>query len=357
MPRAPRSKTFDRHHVGVYHCTQRCVRQAFLCGYDFDSRKDYEYRRWWIVELLEKLAGIFAFEIQHYAILSNHLHTIVRNRPDLARHWTNREVVRRWWQLYPARRDPDGTPARITPLEIKQRLADPHQVDIWRERLQDLSWLMKSLAEPIARKANAEDETTGHFWQGRFSSQQLTDEAALLACGIYVDLNGVRAGLGELLEETMFTSIYDRVRAHKARVAGRTAQRKDRAKFQADLQADGWLAPLERDPGRLAAATASRSGRRISDAGVLDLSLEKYLELAQWTLHHQGKPEVAPPEHLKQLLVQQGIRPETWSAVAEHYGQWFGRCVGRKASLQKVAEAQDARWLRGVRRCGQVFLS
>jgi len=357
MPRAPRSKTFDPHTIGVYHCTQRCVRQAFLCGFDVNTRKNYEYRREWILERLEELAGIFAFEFLHYAVLSNHLHTIVRNRPDLGRHWTNREVARRWWQLYPARRNPDGTPARMTHLELKQWLADHRQVDVWRERLQDLSWLMKSLAEPIARKANAQEEISGRFWQGRFLSQQLTDEAALLACGIYVDLNCVRAGLGELLEQTMYSSVYDRLRARAARAAGRQEQRKDRPQFQDDIQADGWLAPLERDPRQPASSGPSRSGRRISDDGFLDLSLDKYVQLAQWTWRHAGQPEVAPPEHLQGLLVEHGIRPEAWLGVARHYGQWFGRCVGRQESLERVAEKQACRWLRGIRRCGQVFLS
>jgi len=34
------------------------------------------------------------------------------------------------------------------------------------QRLQDLSRLMKMISEPIARRANAVDKTSGRFWQG-----------------------------------------------------------------------------------------------------------------------------------------------------------------------------------------------
>ena len=88
----------------VYHVVSRCVRRAFLCGMDNYTGKSYEHRKEWVRSRLEDLAAGFAMEICAYTVMSNHIHLILRTRPDWSREWTNEEMAQRWLSIFPKRR-------------------------------------------------------------------------------------------------------------------------------------------------------------------------------------------------------------------------------------------------------------
>ena len=96
MVACARRKLLGRERQAVFHCWTRCVRRAFLCGRDPLTGKDFSHRRDWILRREEQLANLFAIEIEFRAELSNHLHAVLRTRPQIARRWSPQEVARRW---------------------------------------------------------------------------------------------------------------------------------------------------------------------------------------------------------------------------------------------------------------------
>jgi len=193
-----------------YHCVSRCVRRAFLCGKDNWSGRSYEHRREWVVERLKLLSELFCIDICAYAVMSNHWHVVLRIDTDKATSLTQDQVIHRWRQLYSgnvlvSRYLGDST------LSQPELDAVSDIVECWRSRLADISWFMRCVNESISRQANKEDQCTGRFWEGRFKSQALMDEAAILACMVYVDLNPIRAGIANTPETSDFTSIQDRI--------------------------------------------------------------------------------------------------------------------------------------------------
>ena len=213
MPACPRRDIVANDEIGVYHCIARCVRRAFLCGVDPITGNDYEHRKQWIRDRLEHLASVFAIEVCGYAVMSNHIHVVLRARPDLAADWTDEEVALQWRRLYPLRDPATGLPTEPAKHDVSTITSNPARVAELRDRLASLSWFMRCLSEPIARAANKEDRCTGRFWEGRFRSVALLDDAAILACSIYVDLNPIRAGIADTPEQSEFTSAFDRIRS------------------------------------------------------------------------------------------------------------------------------------------------
>ena len=96
-----RSLLVDPESSRFYHCVSRCVRRARLCGIAPYNGKSLEHRREWNEQRLLELAEIFAVGIYAYAVMSNHVHVVLRIDPRAAAMWTNEEVAIRWIRLFP----------------------------------------------------------------------------------------------------------------------------------------------------------------------------------------------------------------------------------------------------------------
>lgn len=199
-----------------YHCVSRCVRQAYLCGQDQQTGRSYEHRRDWVEQRLLFLGRVFAIDICAYAVMNNHVHIVLHVDKEEAESLTKHQVLERYHRLH------KGT--LLTHKYLSGEALSPAEqytvestINVYRQRLYDISWFMRELNEYIARQANKEDQCTGRFWEGRFKSQALLDEAAVLSCMVYVDLNPVRAKIEKTPETSKHTSIFQRVKAAQKR--------------------------------------------------------------------------------------------------------------------------------------------
>lgn len=376
MGRSSRADQFHHSTVNIVHTVQRCVRRAFLAGVDSLSGNDYSFRREWIRRRLEALASVFGVDVLSYSILSNHFHLILRNRPDVVATWSDREVAIRWLRVYPGKRIEEhlGEP---TDRDVDQLVHSPERVQEIRTRLSDISWFMKSLSEPIARMANRQDECTGRFWEGRFKATKLIDEAGLLACAMYVDMNPVRAAMAELPEQAEHTSAYDRMRGEQGETidsaafdlvpvnAEQTAEETRqmpiedlKRKRKSDrrnptgrqIRRDDWLAPLTLSAETLSLdPEAHTDGFRASDKGFLNLTWPDYLTLLRWTAAEKFGAASQLPEKLAEILAKLGIDAGMWRDLVWNFKRYFGQssCVGTPGAMASDADRLGRRWHRG----------
>jgi len=61
-----RAQQIDLSVTPYYHCVNRCVRRAFLCGEDKQSGQSYEHRRGWIAGKIQSLSGLFCKRLANH---------------------------------------------------------------------------------------------------------------------------------------------------------------------------------------------------------------------------------------------------------------------------------------------------
>jgi hypothetical protein len=256
--------------------------------------------------------------------------------------------------------------------ELKRLRSDPEQVAEYRLRLSDISWFMRLLCQPIARRANQESNVTGRFFAHRFNCQRLVDERALLACSMYIDLNLVRAGVAETPETSQFTSAFDRIRGRWQRSQREMGKSVDAV--SPDEDQDAWLAPLFLDeraaaypisaaPSSPLAQTTAGLGApcpfpspRASDKGFLPMTLDEYLSLLDWTGRQiRSDKRGAIPEHLAPIIERLQIAPDHWTDTVRHFGRLFRTAAGGLDAMRRQAASMGRQWLHGIRYCAAAF--
>ncbi|MCG7551786.1 transposase, partial [Pseudoalteromonas sp. Of7M-16] len=325
MTRA-RKALIDLSSTSYYHLIARCVRRAFLCGDDKYTGKNFDHRRTWLVERVKLLSRVFAIEIAAYAIMSNHYHLVVKVNSQQALSWSDNEVISRWYKLYKGSPIIDKQRNGDALSEADQQLVS-ELVEKWRARLFDISWFMKNLNEYIAKEANKEDNCTGKYWEGRYKSQALLDETALLSCMAYVDLNPIRANMANNLENSDFTSIQERIKHFKNTKSNAKKSNLNEAKSQAKQPKS--LKPF---------------GAR-EHANTLPFSLLDYLELVDWTGRHvHPKKRGYIPKSMPNILISLKIEEVTWLDRIQSFRSHYGNFAGSQTVLRAHAAKNDVHW-------------
>jgi len=292
-----------------YHCYVRCVRRAFICGDDKYSGINYDHRRGWIKDKVLSQVKVFAIDCCAYAVMSNHYHVVLCIDDQKAKSWDNREVLRRWRQLYSLSYLTDKY-YRYESFSKAELDAIYVEIEVYRDRLMDISWFMRGINESTARRANAEDGCKGRFWEGRFKSQALLDEKAVLTCMAYVDLNPIRANMSSSPEDSEYTSIQDRVLNKNKKLALKTF------------------------------------GNHDED---IPFSLDDYLHLVDSTGRAiVGENKGYIPADLPDILLRMGLNSDIWLDEIKYFDKWYYKAIGTVDNLKKYCQSIQQKWIKGL---------
>ena len=146
----PRSQLVVPRTAATDHCVARYVRRAFLCDEDALTGRCFDHRKKWIEARLFELAGIFSLLVLAYAVMSDHVHAVLRVGPEYAAGWSDEEVAEPWVRLLPAQINGE-IDAEACRRKAWVLTGNPERIAVLRDRLADLSWFMRCLSDRAQR--------------------------------------------------------------------------------------------------------------------------------------------------------------------------------------------------------------
>ncbi len=161
--------------------------------------------------------------------------------------------------------------------------------------------------------------------KGRFKSQALLNEQAVLACMTYVDLNPISAAISDSLEDSEFTSVKQRIEQIKQQ------------SIQTIVKLAEFIGSKEQSTG-------------------IPFSLSDYLELTDWTgrcIHPKKRGSI--PKGSPKILYQLGLDEAIWLETVISFKSKFHTFVGSEQQLQTISEYYQKQWIKGQLICRCLF--
>jgi putative transposase len=315
----PRNLLMPPGSMGTFHVVSRCVRREFLL--------EREGRRERLAQGLARWLPHVGVDLQAYALMSNHIHLVLRLRPDRVATWDDATLARHALSVMPARSGLDRAPLPLSPEVVARHAGNAAWVAQQRERLGSASWLLRLVKQEMALLANRQEGCSGHFWESRYHCVALLDVPAVIACMIYVDLNPVRAGAVTVPELASWCSA--RHRAAQALGSQADASVGDAA-LGALLTPISTCAPVCPETG--AFQTCELDARSYLTA--LDVSGRQIAA---------GKRGSIPVE-LDGILDRLGFAAERWIDAMARGGAMLGTALGAPDARQAFAARSGTTW-------------
>ena len=211
--RSARYKIDSHSFTAVYHCISKTV----------DERRIDEAAKEVLRKQLWQVADFCGVNVLTYAIMSNHIHVLVR--VPVRTEVPDKELLRRYQVLHP--KPTQFQTASIESLAEMLKAGGP-RADAWRKQqlalMNDVSPFMKLLKQRFSIWFNRNHNRAGTLWSERFKSVLVEGrENVLTTMAAYIDLNPVRAGIVDDPKDYRFCGYAEAVSGNKTARAGISA--------------------------------------------------------------------------------------------------------------------------------------